>query len=51
VTLNAQIAQAAASEILTGKRVGKRETSVMRFGQSPQSVDLQVGLSNEDKVS
>lgn len=34
--------RAAASEILTGNRAGKRETSVVHFGEN-RSVDLQVG--------
>jgi hypothetical protein len=34
--------RAAASEIVTGKRTGKRETSIVNFGKN-QSVDIQVG--------
>jgi hypothetical protein len=34
--------RAAASEIRTGKRAGKRETSIVNFGKN-QSVDIQVG--------
>ena len=35
--------RAVTSEILEGKRTGQRETSVMRFGDKPQSRDVQEG--------
>jgi hypothetical protein len=39
--------RAATSEIREGKRAGKRETSVMQFGEHPVSWDVQEGLFNE----